>query len=81
MKLMRRLAKLIAPASILAAAWFLNAKVVVAKPDYTRRTKKDCEFCHPPDSRELNDAGKYYRDHNYSLQGYKPKEEKPASKH
>jgi hypothetical protein len=25
----------------------------------------------------LNDAGKYYRDHNYSLKGYEPK---PAPK-
>ena len=79
---MRRLTKLIAPAAILAAGWIFNANVSFAKPEYTRRTKKECEFCHPPDSRELNDAGKYYRDHNYSLQGYKPKDDKAApSKH
>jgi hypothetical protein len=42
-----------------------------AKPDYARRTKKDCAFCHPPNSWNLNDAGKYYRDHKYSLEGYK----------
>jgi hypothetical protein len=65
---------------ILACAWFFNARVVSAKPEYTRRTKKECEFCHPVDSRELNEAGKYYRDHNYSLEGYKPKDEKPAKK-
>ena len=48
-----------------------------AKPDYTRRTNKPCTFCHPGPGWALNDAGKYYRDHNYSLKGYEPK---PASK-
>jgi hypothetical protein len=69
---MRTAVKLTLPAAILAAGLFLNTSATLAKPDYTRRTKKDCEFCHPPNSRELNDAGKYYRDHNYSLAGYKP---------
>ena len=71
---MRTAVKLILPAAILAAGLFLTTSATLAKPDYTRRTKKDCEFCHPPNSRELNDAGKYYRDHKYSLEGYKPPE-------
>jgi hypothetical protein len=45
-----------------------------AKPEYTRRTSKPCTFCHPGPGWVLNDAGKYYRDHNYSLKGYKPKQ-------
>jgi len=77
---MGRIAKLAVPVGILAAGWFFNASVSLAKPEYTRKTKKDCEFCHPPNNRELNEAGKYYRDHNYSLQGYKPKDEKPPAK-
>jgi hypothetical protein len=44
----------------------------VAKPEYTRRTKKECGFCHPPGGYNLNEAGKYYRDHNHSLKGYEP---------
>ena len=44
-----------------------------AKPEYTRRTSKDCAFCHQPPGYNLNDAGKYYADHGYSLKGYKPK--------
>jgi hypothetical protein len=70
---MRTLAKLTAPAAILGAAWLFNASLGLAKPEYTRKTKKECEFCHPPNNRELNEAGKYYRDHNYSLEGYHPK--------
>jgi hypothetical protein len=64
--------KLLAPVVILLAGLFLSSTQSLAKPDYTRRTNKPCEFCHPPNSRELNDAGKYYRDHNHSLQGYRP---------
>jgi hypothetical protein len=76
------LARLIPPLGVLVLGLFFFAANSPAKPDYTRRTKKDCEFCHPPNSRLLNDAGKYYQEHNNSLAGYKPKEpakdEKPA---
>jgi hypothetical protein len=36
---------------------------------------KDCEFCHPPDSRKLTPAGEYFRDHGDSLKGYQPPEQ------
>ena len=44
-----------------------------AKPEYTRKTTKACAFCHQPPGYNLNEAGKYYADHGYSLKGYKPK--------
>jgi len=72
---MRSVLKLIAPAAILAAGLIFTVTSSPAKPDYTRRTHKECDFCHPPNSRELNDAGIYYRDHKYSLQGYQPKDQ------
>lgn len=62
--------KLIAPALILFTGLLLSVRSSPAKPDYTRRTNKDCEFCHPPNSRKLNEAGEYYRDHHNSLKGY-----------
>ncbi len=60
------------PLGILAAGVLLSSTGGWAKPEYSRRTNKDCGYCHPPDSWKLTDAGKYYRDHKYSLQGYKP---------
>jgi len=46
-----------------------------AKVDYTKKEKKACVYCHvTAKSKELNDAGKYYKEHNLSLEGYKPKE-------
>jgi hypothetical protein len=43
-----------------------------AKPEYTRRTSKDCSFCHVPPGYNLNEAGKYYAEHQHSLKGYTP---------
>lgn len=68
---MARFLQVIVPAGILAAGVFLSTQAGWAKPEYARRTKKECSFCHPPDSWNLTDAGKYYREHHYSLEGYK----------
>ena len=54
-------------------ALFTGAQPASAKPEYTRRTSKDCAFCHQPPGYNLTDAGKYYADHNHSLKGYAPK--------
>ena len=74
---MRSFLQWVLPAGVLAAGIFLNSANSYAKPEYSRKTKKECSFCHPPDSWNLNDAGKYYREHHYSLDGYKA----PAGKH
>ena len=42
------------------------------KPEYTKKEKKACTYCHTKaNDKELNDAGKYYQEHNHSLDGYK----------
>ena len=69
---MRRLLEILAAAAIIVAVFSLSALPGLARPEYGRRTQKECNFCHPKDSWNLNDAGKYYRDHKYSLQGYVP---------
>ena len=59
-----------------AIALVVGARPTYAKPEYTRKTSKDCSFCHQPPGYNLNDAGRYYADHNHSLKGYtapKPK--------
>ena len=57
-------------ALLTAAALALVASTVDAKPEYTRKTTKGCPYCHQPPGYNLNDAGKYYADHGYSLKGY-----------
>jgi hypothetical protein len=55
------------------------ATPAAAKPEYTRRTSKDCSFCHVPPGYNLNDAGRYYADHQHSLKGYTPPAKPKAS--
>jgi hypothetical protein len=62
------------PVLVLASGLVFLTPTSSAKPEYTRRLKQGCEVCHPPDSRDLNEAGVYYRDHR-SLDGFKPKEQ------
>ena len=68
------LLNLFAPAAALAFALLVNATTSFAKPEYSKTEKKGCVFCHvKAGSKELNDAGKYYKEHNHSLAGYKAK--------
>jgi len=54
--------------------------LATAKPEYAKKEGKPCTFCHTKmGSKEemgksLTDAGKYYKDHNHSLAGYKAPE-------
>ena len=61
-----------------AAAIAVSAQPASAKPEYTRKTSKDCSYCHQPPGYNLNDAGKYYADHNHSLKGFTPPKPKPS---
>ena len=71
---MRRYVPLLALPALAAAAILSSPGVSSAKPEYSRRTKKECGYCHPKDSWDINEAGKYFRDHNHSLEGFKPSE-------
>ena len=49
----------------------------ISKAEYSKKEGKACTFCHPPGKfKELTDAGKYYKEHNHSLEGYKAEEKK-----
>jgi hypothetical protein len=64
------------PAVLLMAGVFALSSPSHAKPEYTKKEKKACAFCHVDAKKapkELNDAGKYYQDHGLSLDGYKGK--------
>jgi hypothetical protein len=49
----------------------------MGKAEYSKKEGKPCTFCHPPGKfKELTDAGKYYKEHDHSLKGYKAEEKK-----
>ncbi len=62
---------------LLSFAAFMAVSVGMSKAEYSKKESKACTFCHPPGKfKELTDAGKYYKDHNHSLEGYKAPENK-----
>lgn len=67
---------LILSASFAAAIMWLLPSKTAASPEYSRRTQKECNYCHPPANYTLTDAGKYYQAHK-TLKGYQPKVEPP----
>jgi len=43
-----------------------------ARPQYAKATGKKCTDCHVNGNpKQLTDMGKYYKEHNHSLKGYK----------
>jgi hypothetical protein len=72
-----RALKLALPAVILMTGFILCTTATYGKPEYAKKEKKQCTFCHVKQgSKDLNDAGKYYQAHDHSLDGYKPPEKK-----
>ena len=56
---------------------FILVSMGMGKAEYSKKEGKPCTFCHPSGKfKELTDAGKYYKEHNHSLEGYKAEEKK-----
>jgi len=69
--------RIIRPLLLLTLAAFIAVSMGISKPEYSKKEGKPCTFCHPPGKfKELTDAGKYYKDHDHSLEGYKTDEKK-----
>ncbi len=72
--------KLVIPTALLAAGFFVCTTASYGTPEYTKKEKKNCTFCHSKvapkdkvlmkDEKNLTGAGKYYAAHNHSFQGY-----------
>ena len=64
-----KLWKFTIPAAVLFAGAILTTGVSSAKPEYTKKEKKPCVTCHvTAQSKELNDTGKFYKEHK-TLEG------------
>lgn len=69
--------KLIQTILLIALAVVVTVPFSSGKPEYAKKEGKACTFCHPAGKmKELTDAGKYYKDHDHSLEGYKAPESK-----
>lgn len=73
-----RALKVAIPSLILAAGFLVCTTASYGTPAYAKKEKKGCTFCHtqmkPADKelmkKSLTPAGKYYEEHNHSLEGY-----------
>ena len=66
--------KYLVPAVVLLGGLLVSSTTSFAKPEYVKTTKKACTFCHVDSKakpKELTEAGKYFKEHNNSLDGYK----------
>lgn len=66
--------KLLFPFAALLAGLVCSPPYSVAKPDYTKKEKKGCTYCHnAPNKKDLNEVGKCYAEHAHSLEHCNPK--------
>ena len=68
--------KFAVPAVILLGGLLVNSTLSYGKAEYMKSTKKACAFCHVDSKakpKELTEAGKYFKEHNNSLEGYTEK--------
>ncbi len=69
-----RTMRFVVPAFALFAGMLVFSTVSSAKPEYSKKEKQKCTFCHTAmGKKDLNEAGKYYKAHNHSLAGYQAK--------
>ena len=64
------------PAIILLGGVLVNSTLSYGKAEYMKATKKACAYCHvdaKAKPKELTEAGKYFKEHNNSLDGYTEK--------
>ncbi|MBZ5729324.1 MAG: hypothetical protein LAP87_30655 [Acidobacteriia bacterium] len=72
-----RAMKLVVPAVILAAGFVVCTSATYGKQEYAKKEGKKCVDCHAKVegkdamNKNLTDMGKYYKDHDHSLDGYK----------
>jgi hypothetical protein len=74
-----RAMKLVVPAVLVMAGFVICTTSTYAKPEYAKKEDKKCNFCHSGMGgkdvmvKNLTDAGKYYKEHDHKLEGYKGK--------
>ncbi len=62
------------PSALLIAGLGLSSLSTYAKPDYAKKEKKGCTYCHvKAGQKDLNDVGKCYKEHDHSLDACSPK--------
>ena len=57
--------------AIVAGVTLLVSPLAISTPEYSNKEKKQCVYCHTAMGKpDLNEAGKWYKEHDHSLKGY-----------
>src|SRR5690348_6720620 len=71
---MKSFLKLAVPMVVFLGGLMVTSSLSFGKPEYTKKEKKGCTFCHvAASSKELNEVGKCYAANNHSLETCSPK--------
>ncbi len=65
--------KFVVPALVILSGVLVCTRQSYGKAEYVKTTKKACTYCHvdaKAKPKELTAAGKYFKEHNNSLEGY-----------
>lgn len=66
--MMKSILKITIPSALVIVGMGLTTISSYAKPEYTKKEKKGCTYCHVTQGKkDLNDAGKCYAEHDHSL--------------
>jgi len=70
--------KVLRALAILTGVTLLFAPFAVSTPEYSKKEQRQCTFCHTAMGKpDLNEAGKYYKDHDHSLRGFEENKKRP----
>lgn len=62
---------------LMTLALFIAVSLGMSTAQHAKKEGKTCTYCHPAGKfKELNETGKYYKEHNHSFEGYKAPEKK-----
>ena len=74
-----RAMKLVVPVALAVVGLVICTSATYGKPEYAKKENQKCVYCHSKVegkenmSKNLTDAGKYYKDHDHKMDGYKGK--------
>ena len=67
--------KVITFLAIVLGVTILVAPFAIGTPEYSKKEDKQCIYCHTAMGKpDLNEAGKWYKDHDHSFRGWEDKE-------
>ena len=67
--------KIILFLAITIGVTILVSPFAIGTPEYSKKEEKQCIYCHTAMGKpDLNEAGKWYKDHDHSFRGWEDRE-------